>query len=241
MLERYLAIRQMYPEWFRNLDVEDKAISEIIDSGYLFPLPERDDLGRRVVFSIAQKFDPYKYSSDHMAKVHSIAVESLMDDEENQIRGYTYINDESGLSMGHLSLWSLTDMRNMSRCVQYSTPMRHKSTHFINVPSFASKMFEFFSSLLNDKLKKRITVHKDVEDLKKHIDIRILPKEYGGTVPMADMIREYKRKLSGMRESLLALDDMEIEVDSKAYKSSTRPADDDTLGIAGSFRKLEVD
>lgn len=50
-------------------------------------LPERDSEGRRVIFSVAAKFDPYKYTSAQMARVHSIVVESLMDDEENQITG----------------------------------------------------------------------------------------------------------------------------------------------------------
>lgn len=81
-----------------------------------------------------------------------------MDDEENQIRGYTHVNDESGLTMGHLSAWSLTDIRNMLRCIQNSTPMRHKETHFVNIPSCANKIIEFAISLLNDKLKARISV-----------------------------------------------------------------------------------
>jgi CRAL/TRIO, N-terminal domain len=33
LLERYLAIRQTYPHWFRNLDVNESAVLEIIDAG----------------------------------------------------------------------------------------------------------------------------------------------------------------------------------------------------------------
>ena len=33
MLERYLAIRQLYPQWFRGLDVSDPKISDILDAG----------------------------------------------------------------------------------------------------------------------------------------------------------------------------------------------------------------
>jgi len=60
--------------------------------------------------------------------------------------------------MGHISLWSLTDIRCMLKCIQNSTPMRHKATHFINVPTYANKVFEFFIGLLNEKLKSRINV-----------------------------------------------------------------------------------
>lgn len=33
MLERYLVIRQLYPQWYQKLDIEDPVISDIIDSG----------------------------------------------------------------------------------------------------------------------------------------------------------------------------------------------------------------
>lgn len=93
-----------------------------------------------------------------MARAHSIVVEALMDEEENQVQGYTHVNDESGLTMGHLSAWSLTDIRNMLRCIQNTTPMRHKETHLINIPSCGTKIIEFAVSLLNEKLKSRIYV-----------------------------------------------------------------------------------
>lgn len=41
-----------------------------------------------------------------------------MDDQLNQVYGYTYINDESGLLMGHVSLWSLTDIKAIMGCIQ---------------------------------------------------------------------------------------------------------------------------
>jgi len=112
-----------------------------------------------VLLSLQGRFDPCKFSSIHMARVHSLVVESLMDDEKNQIRGYTHINDESGLTMSHLSAWSFTDIRNMLRCIQNSTPMRHKETHFINIPTSVAKIIEFAISLLNDKLKSRVMVN----------------------------------------------------------------------------------
>ncbi|XP_029038110.2 clavesin-1 [Osmia bicornis bicornis] len=239
MLERYLTIRQLYPNWFQNLDIEDPDIEAIIDAGYLVPLMERDHHGRRVILSCAGRFDPYKYTSAQMARAHSLVVEALMDDEENQVRGYTHINDESGLTMGHLSAWSLTDIRNMLRCIQNSTPMRHKETHFVNIPSYATKVIEFGISLLNDKLRARILVHKSLEDLKASVqDPRILPKEYGGEIPLSDMIAAFKKTLKEQRDRLKALDDMYIEISSTECQHTTS----DTLsGIPGSFRKLEVD
>lgn len=159
MLEKYLTIRQLYPQWFQKLDIEDKALEEIIDMGYLVPLPERDEHGRQLILTCAGRFDPYRFTSAQMARAHSLVTEALLDDEESQIAGYTHINDEEGLSMGLVSLWSLTDIRNMLRCIQNSTPMRLKETHFINLPPYANKIMEFGMTVLNDKLKKRLLVN----------------------------------------------------------------------------------
>lgn len=56
MLERYLSIRQVYPNWFQNLDIEDPDIEAIVDAGYLIPLPRRDRHGRRVILSCAGEY-----------------------------------------------------------------------------------------------------------------------------------------------------------------------------------------
>ncbi|XP_030762780.1 clavesin-2-like isoform X2 [Sitophilus oryzae] len=240
MLERYLIIRQLYPQWFKNLDCDDKDMAEIINAGYLVPLLERDN-GRLVLFSCAGKFDPHKYTSAHMIKVHSLVTEALMDDEVNQINGYTYINDESGFQMAHISLWSLTDVRNILRCIQNTTPMRHKSNHFLNISSSAIKLIEFAISLLNEKLKNRIFMYKSVEELYSKIDKKILPKEYGGEVPLSEMVDKFKKLLKEKRDSILALDDMYIEIDEKSCPLVSEMNEELGIGIDGSFKRLTVD
>ncbi|KAJ9573518.1 hypothetical protein L9F63_009082 [Diploptera punctata] len=239
MLERYLVIRQLYPQWFRKLTINDPAVTELLEKGYIVPLPQRDDFGRQVIISCAGRFDPYKYSAVHMVRCHSLVVECLMDEDENQIRGYSYCNDESGLTMGHISLWSLTDIRKILRCIQNSTPMRHKATHFFNVPHYANKVFEFFIGLLNEKLKDRIKLHTSIDDLKEAVNPKILPKEYGGEVPMADMIAQFRKQLESKQDAINALDEMEIVLNPKA--KYVADMEDELAGIAGSFRQLQVD
>ncbi|XP_039966000.1 clavesin-2 isoform X3 [Bactrocera tryoni] len=241
MLERYLTIRQLFPQWFSNLDILDPTISEIFDNGYLVPLPQRDDDGRQIILSVAKNFDPYKYSSVQMARVHSLICEGLLDDEPSQVAGYVYINDESGINMGFASLWSLSDLRNMVKCIQNSTPMRHKATHFVNIPHFANRIIELGVSLLSEKLKNRITIHKSVDALKERVKPEILPKEYGGSIPMADIIKDFKLKLIQKRDSILALDEMCIEITKDCNSPSVKIISDIDTGVIGSFRKLEVD
>lgn len=158
MLERYLTIRQMHPQWFHKLDPLEPKIAAVIEAGYLVPLPKRDSKGRRVILSCLGRFDPHVYDSCTMARVHSMIVELLLDEPRSQLNGYTHVNDEAGMQMPHLSLWSLNDVRTMLNCIQNSTPMRHKCTHFVNIPHYGAKFFEFVVSLLSDKLKDRVMV-----------------------------------------------------------------------------------
>ncbi|KAM3956730.1 LOW QUALITY PROTEIN: retinaldehyde-binding protein 1-like [Aphomia sociella] len=236
MLERYLTIRQMYPHWFQKLDPLDPKIAAVIDAGYLVPLPKRDTEGRSVL-SCMGRFDPHVYDSCVMARVHSMIVELLLNEPRSQLLGYTHVNDEAGMQMPHVSLWSLSDVRVMLNCIQNSTPMRHKCTHFVNIPQYGVRFFEFAVSLLSDKLKNRVMFHRTSEDLTKHVDPAILPKEYGGTVPLKDMIEELKRNLLKHRDELLALDDMYVDL----YALEKNDITQNIHSTAGSFRKLELD
>lgn len=83
-------------------------------------------------------------------------------------------------------------------------------------------------------------VHKNQEDLKEYFSAKVLPKEYGGEVPKADMIKQLKTKLEAAKESLLALDEMYIDLDGD-YKLEGLMQEELGTGITGSFRKLEVD
>ncbi|KAK9732430.1 CRAL/TRIO domain [Popillia japonica] len=241
MLERYLIVRQLHPDWFQKLDCDDPEIADIIRSGYLLALPERDSHGRTVIFSCAGRFDPHKYTAAQMIKVHSIITETLMDEEENQVNGYTYVNDESGLQMAHVSLFSLTDIRNVIKCIQHSSPMRHKQNHFLNISPSAIKLLEFSITFLNEKLKNRILLHKSYDDLYKHVNKKILPKEYGGEIPMQEMLDSLMIKLKNRRNVLLALDDMHIEISDK-YKPFVSEINEELgLGVEGTFKKLQVD
>jgi len=55
MLLKYLNLRQRYPIYFLNLDCLHPSVNEIIDAGYLFASPYRDEHGRRVVIGSASK------------------------------------------------------------------------------------------------------------------------------------------------------------------------------------------
>lgn len=69
----------------------------------------------------------------------------------------------------------------------------------------------------------------------------LLPKEYGGTVPLNDILKDLKARLRRQRQAILTLDDMHIEITKESANFAGNDDSDIDAGMVGSFRKLEVD
>ena len=52
------------------VQTSETAISDLVDKGYIFVLPERDQHGRRVIFSQAAAFDSSKYTVNDLMRTH---------------------------------------------------------------------------------------------------------------------------------------------------------------------------
>jgi hypothetical protein len=72
---------------------------------------------------------------------------------------------------------------------QRTVPMRHKEVHAINAHPSLKFALDFGMSLISDKIKSRIKIYTSLEDaINSKMDTSMLPKEYGGTIPMKEMI-----------------------------------------------------
>jgi len=116
---------------------------------------------------------------------------------------------------------------------------------------------DFLLSQLGDKLRKRVFLHKTVADLTNSVDKNILPAEYGGMIPMRDMIVQLKTKLEEKRDLLLSYDQVAVKLElyPKSIQENTvrslrksinellesSSMKQETYGLQGSFRKLEID
>lgn len=123
--------------------------------------------------------------------------------------------------------------------LQSATPIRVHSMLFINVAGFRFTVMEFVKSLMSEKVRSRFEVHKDDTVLKTKMTTKALPKEYGGTVPLQDMINQFKTYVKSMQTYIQSLEQLEIIV---TKSNSVMDAGGNTsTGTFGSFRKLEVD
>lgn len=84
-------------------------------------------------------------------------------------------------------------------------------------------------------------MYKSVEELHEKINKKILPKEYGGEVPLEEMLEKFQALLKEKRDRILALDDMYIEIDEKTCPLVSEMNEELGIGLDGSFKKLTVD
>lgn len=67
--------------------------------------------------------------------------------------------------------------------------MRHKEVHAINIHPSVKFALDFGLTLISDKIRKRVKIYTSLEDaVNQKMDTTLLPKEYGGTMPMKEMI-----------------------------------------------------
>ncbi|XP_065082667.1 retinaldehyde-binding protein 1-like [Ochlerotatus camptorhynchus] len=240
-LERYLVARVMYPQWFTKLDIEEPQLAGLVDTGYLFPLPERDSQGRALVFNETGQLDPSKFTASDVARIHMMVNESFFDTNEVQCAGLVLVYDLSGMTMGQLSLVTLNEIRVLASFMNKAFPLRIQEIHFVNTPGATLQIANFALALLSEKLRERVFCHKNWDECYTKVDKNLLPKEFGGKIPKADMIDAFKKRCQKMRGRMLLVDEMDIEVtkDSKYWQENS----DIELesGAVGSFRQLTVD
>ncbi|XP_055625234.1 retinaldehyde-binding protein 1-like [Toxorhynchites rutilus septentrionalis] len=238
-LQKYLIMRQTYPQWCKNLDPLDKDLQTVLNFCALLPVG-RDNAGRIVIVGIVRNFDAHRFNSDLMIRLNMLVTESLIDEEANQVAGFTHVFDNSDMTLAHVTCWSLENLTGYLRSVINGIPIRLKQNHFVNVPGFAAQTSKYCLSYASEKLKSRIYCHRNLDELMQNIDVSLLPKEYGGMVPLDELNERFKKYLLQKRDMLLALDEMEIQIANSSGKTH-KSADIVDVGAAGSFRKLQID
>ncbi|XP_014286827.1 retinaldehyde-binding protein 1 [Halyomorpha halys] len=239
MLLKYLNLRQTYQYLAFNMDFLEPSVLELVNKGYLFPSPIKDKNGRTVIIGTSEPFDPHRYTHIDMTKMHGITYECLLEDEQNQILGFTHFGDIKHASPAHLTIWSPIEFPRAYRWAEQSMPMMHKEIHLYKLPAPLRYTYELLKNLMSTKIRERIMLHDTLEELHGKLDPKVLPKEYGGIIPMADMIELWKFQLVEKRDRILALDKMKL-LDNSCLMKKAKSNKNQEIDV-GSFRKLAID
>ena len=80
------------------------------------------------IVNFAGNIDPDIHTSESVMKAIMVVFESLLEDEENQIRGFSHLLDESGITVSHLVLWNPSEItRLVQACEVSSVPVTMNS------------------------------------------------------------------------------------------------------------------
>lgn len=237
-LDKYLTVRTQYPIFFKCPDIYEESLRDLLAKGYFFPLFEKDSQGRTVVFGLAGALDPRIHKTIDIYRAFSMSFEALLEDEENQKNGITYILDESGFRLSHLAHVNLRDVQRVMINGEKGWPMRHKNIHWVNVPRYISAIYELALSMFSRKLQSRMFVHFEVSSLHEHIAPEILPLEFGGSIPIKEMAAAWIKELEEKRDLLMSHDLMGVD-ESKRVKKEKRQGYG-LMRLWNSITRLEV-
>lgn len=135
--------------------------------------------------------------------------------------------------------------------------MRHKAFHIVNLHPSVKFISVIVLSHISEKLQSRVKMYSKFEDVTA-VDKDNLPAEYGGKVPIKDLVKSLKKELHANHELHLRYTEMKVnsemyspealEGSAKSLKYplnvteiSEKKCHDSVHGMQGSFRKLEID
>jgi hypothetical protein len=230
----------MYPTYFTSLDVIDSKEATLLDAGFYLFSPENDADGCRIVLGRPAVIDVDKFTGLDILRANSIFYESIADVEEVQISGLKIILDFSETHLNLFGLFSFTDYRNLADIFMNSLPFRVKAIFILNLPSFAQHILEFVMKIFSKKMKERVILLKDASELKKFMDVSLLPKEYNGSISMEDYIKYVKDFLYQNRQNVVLVNETDVDLVDRSRETYRGDVGLD-FGAEGSFRKLEID
>jgi hypothetical protein len=233
--KRVFAIAQKMPHGFNvNLSMFEKML-KLKSETWITALKHRDSEGRKIFVFRLGMYDPEEISDNESLQAIITAISLAMYEEETQIAGIVILADYSNFTMKHL--YSPSTVAN---CVKFDNNLNFRMQGFynINMPSFVQFVFNLGLSMTSEKIKKRIVVMENSEDVKNFIDPKILPKEYGGDLSFEEAVDDLWKLYEKNREDYLKFVDINFDFSAIPESWWLEGSEGDQVG---SFRKLEID
>jgi alpha-tocopherol transfer protein len=235
--ERFYLSPKKYPDIIDFSNENYEKMMKLYESGYCFPLLNRDADGKRIIFARTKLWNPELFSHCDAIRLQLYLCMVLLEEEETQISGISYITDISGATPNQF--FSPVFIKNIVSFMSNSFPVRLKNIYIVKLPSFAKIITDFFLSQLKEKLTMRFFTLDEPNEVKTKIDPSLLPIEYGGTNKTgAEMMKAFKVLNEERREKVLQ--SFTLSIDWNKVSPEKLDSKDEDEG-AGSFRKLQID
>lgn len=166
-------------------DMHPQAVDHVLRSGIMGVTDLRRRDGSVAIQLCPGRWDPETTPFTDNFKTLILLLEKLIEDEENQIHGFTIINNQSDVPFS--TIFKLAQSEQMKRGVfpellQESFPGRFKGMHLVNQPWYVSLVLGIIRPFMKQKMKDRLFLHGvDHESLYEYFDPELLPPSLGGS------------------------------------------------------------
>uniref|UniRef100_A0A336MYS2 CSON010304 protein n=1 Tax=Culicoides sonorensis TaxID=179676 RepID=A0A336MYS2_CULSO len=233
LFENYLFYNTAYPQWFQNISTSDAAVAELIDNGFIVPLPKRDKAGRTIIFYRTKRLDPERFSSADMTKAQELVCRRLLKNDEVQIGGAIFLWDDINLLQDHITMWTLVDFKKFFDYTSKGAPIQLVAIYRMNLPGFARSFYEVVGKVMGPMLKDKMKIITDIPHLHTLIEPKLLPTEYGGELDLKQIEEDFKAEIRGENHKKYDVDPLKINDDLFDREA--------LMSIRHNIRKLEVD
>lgn len=179
-LDMYYTMRNAIPEFFSNRDMDRPELNEIMDIADMPPLPGLTPKGCRVVCLRAVDRENMPNNVADGMKLALMIGDIRLYEEKVGVAGDVYILDASVATPTHFAKFTPALVKKFLVCVQEAYPVKLKEVHVINISPLVDTIVNFVKPFLKEKIRERIHIHSNLEDLYKFVPKEMLPTEYGG-------------------------------------------------------------
>lgn len=256
-LDMYYTMRTAIPEFFTNRDIDRPELAEIMDIADMPPLPGLTPAGCRVICLRAVDRENMPNNVADGMKLALMLGDIRLAEEKVGVAGDVYILDASVATPTHFAKFTPALVKKFLVCVQEAYPVKLKEVHVINLSPLVDTIVSFVKPFLKEKIRERIHLHSNLEDLYKFVPKEMLPAEYGGNAgPIKTLsgkktfvvsrnyywkilfVEQWKNK---MKEYSGYFKEQENCKANEALRPGGARAADDLFGMDGTFRQLSID
>jgi hypothetical protein len=230
--EKFHTTRRNFSDFMDYSEGNFQKMIRNYNTGCCFPLIERDSDGCRVVVIRLLHWNLDEFSPQDAIRLLLYTCMTLLEEEETQIAGVSFIVDLEGITSRHILPPTL--IYRILNLVLSCEPMRIKKVYVAKVPAFAKWVLDMVLPRVKAKFNFRFVMVDSVGDLGAFFDDKMLPKEFGGVRGCDEMIESFREVIEARKAKVLSYLRMEIDW------SKVKDAKNEEEGV-GSFRKLEID
>lgn len=233
VFENHFLFRTTRPEWFDTSDKTLERIKEMSKSGAAYALRKRAPDGSLVYVINLEKLDVDNYKTSDAFNYIYVTLAALMEDEQSQILGCTFVLNYVNCSLKVIGSFSIRDTVEFADSANKCAG-RLKKYILIGLPSAANALLTAAKKVMTEKHRDRIVLLKDYDELAQHVDKSALTNYLGGEEPENEVVDDFMKVVETNYGKLQEGNKFNLDMEKAAACRNLEES-------IGSFRTLDID